>query len=513
MSPNERTQLLLALGGASLAGVLLYAMIRGRKRSNKGGNGKGRGIKNNFRVEQDQGANKGVLESSVHSDSSVHGGTLTTLGLEQPLVIAMVGLPARGKSYIVKMIIRYFSWIGLKPKVFNVGSFRRDVGLQSADADFFSASNADGKKIREDLAMRVQEVMYKWLHSGKGKDEQRIAIFDATNTTIERREALAQRARSENVFLLFVESICNDDEVLKRNYELKLQNEDYKDQDPAIARIDFAERVRAYERQYETIVDWEDNNRISYIKLINVGQKVISKNCFGYLPSQVAFYLQNVHINKRKIYLSLSSETMDSEEDAYKNNLVNNYDKLTESGRDYSLHLAKFIEMEMHANTGQIGQIDNNFLVLAGTAGVHAETILHLRMMCPCFTTPLLNELRAGDFHGLIREEIKRDFPDEYAKRQADKLHYRYPGVGGESYLDVIERIRPAIIELERQRRSVLVVCHLAVLRCIYAYFTGTEAKKIPFVPIKMHEVIELSPGPFGCEVRTIKPSSEVSFS
>jgi 6-phosphofructo-2-kinase len=28
----------------------------------------------------------------------------------------------------------------------------------------------------------------------------------------------------------------------------------------------------------------------------------------------------------------------------------------------------------------------------------------------------------------------------------ADKLNYRYPGVGGESYLDVIERIRPVII-------------------------------------------------------------------
>ena len=45
--------------------------------------------------------------------------------------------------------------------------------------------------------------------------------------------------------------------------------------------------------------------------------------------------------------------------------------------------------------------------------------------------------------------------------------------MGGESYLDVIERVRPVIIELERQRRSIVIVCHLAVLRCIYAYFMG----------------------------------------
>jgi broad specificity phosphatase PhoE len=31
--------------------------------------------------------------------------------------------------------------------------------------------------------------------------------------------------------------------------------------------------------------------------------------------------------------------------------------------------------------------------------------------------------------------------------------------------MDVIERVRPVIIELERQRRSIVIVCHLAVLR------------------------------------------------
>ncbi len=55
--------------------------------------------------------------------------------------------------------------------------------------------------------------------------------------------------------------------------------------------------------------------------------------------------------------------------------------------------------------------------------------------------------------------------PAEFAKRTADKLAYRYPGAAGESYLDVIERVRPVIIELERQRRSIVIVCHLAVLR------------------------------------------------
>lgn len=59
----------------------------------------------------------------------VGAGAITTLGLEQPLVIAMVGLPARGKSYLVKMIRRYLRWIGFETDVFNVGNYRRKIGL------------------------------------------------------------------------------------------------------------------------------------------------------------------------------------------------------------------------------------------------------------------------------------------------------------------------------------------------------------------------------------------------
>lgn len=255
-------------------------------------------------------------DNSDHPSSSMPPAstqTWTALGLEQPLVIAMVGLPARGKSYLVKMIIRYLKWTGFECKVFNVGSYRRQVGLASADSNFFDTSNPNNHKIREQLAMAVQESMYTWLHE-TNEEKRRVAVFDATNTTKDRRLALAHRAASENVFLLFVESICDDQEVLMKNYELKLQNDDYKGMDPDTARRDFLSRVKQYERVYETITDDENHGTIAYIKLINVGQKVITRNCHGYLPSQVAFYLQNVHINPRKIYLSVICETADTTE-------------------------------------------------------------------------------------------------------------------------------------------------------------------------------------------------------
>jgi hypothetical protein len=274
-----------------------------------------------------------ILETHKDPENLSHKPYPTWLpfGFEQPLVIAMVGLPARGKSYIVNMIIRYLKWIGIEARVFNVGSYRRKMGLQSADSKFFDGNNEEGKRMREELAMAVQDSMYEWLHSGK-EFKRRVAIFDATNTTIKRRLLLSQHAKEKGVELLFVESICNDQEVLRQNYNLKLQNDDYKGMDPEKARQDFMDRVRAYEKVYEvrrlrrvtmfrcliglvsglaqTIEDDEDDNQISYIKLVNVGQKVITRNCHGYLPSQVAFYLQNVHIQPRKIYLSVNAEAV-----------------------------------------------------------------------------------------------------------------------------------------------------------------------------------------------------------
>jgi predicted kinase len=198
------------------------------------------------------GYTPGLSSRSGESVSNNGGQALANLGFEQPLVIAMVGLPARGKSYLVKMITRYLKWIGFECQVFNVGSHRRKMGLASAESNFFDSSNPEFKSMRENLAMSVQEEMYVWLHENENLSaKKRIAIFDATNTTTSRRLALARKARGENVFLLFVESICDDETVLKRNYDLKLQNEDYKLMDPETARKDFLSRVKEYEKVYE----------------------------------------------------------------------------------------------------------------------------------------------------------------------------------------------------------------------------------------------------------------------
>ncbi|RUO95651.1 histidine phosphatase superfamily [Jimgerdemannia flammicorona] len=46
-----------------------------------------------------------------------------------------------------------------------------------------------------------------------------------------------------------------------------------------------------------------------------------------------------------------------------------------------------------------------------------------------------LNEIYSGICEGLTYREIQEKFPGEFNARQQNKLYYRYPGMGGESYL------------------------------------------------------------------------------
>ncbi|KAJ2586361.1 6-phosphofructo-2-kinase, partial [Coemansia sp. RSA 1804] len=93
---------------------------------------------------------------------------------------------------------------------------------------FFDPDNKKAKQIREQVAMDVFEDLLRWLQAGG-----QIAIHDATNSTIERRNALINRLKTEaDVNLLFVESICTDKDIINRNIKLKTQSPDYIGIDP-----------------------------------------------------------------------------------------------------------------------------------------------------------------------------------------------------------------------------------------------------------------------------------------
>ena len=142
--------------------------------------------------------------------------------------------------------------------------------------------------------------MIKWFEQDGGV----VAILDATNSTKARRRWVAQRCEENNVQSLYVESKCDDEDLIMSNIlEVKTTSPDYKGQDPEEAAKDFRNRIRNYEKVYQTIDDKYEND-LTYVKLINVGRQVIINRIQDYLQSRVVYYLMNLHIRPRSIWLS-----------------------------------------------------------------------------------------------------------------------------------------------------------------------------------------------------------------
>jgi 6-phosphofructo-2-kinase/fructose-2,6-biphosphatase 2 len=235
------------------------------------------------------------------------------------ICVVMVGLPARGKSLIAQKgegiffwprtlltshntVVRYLHWLSIKSKTFNVGQYRR-TATPNPSAEFFDTSNPEGERLRKAAAEAAVNDMCKWFRERKGL----IAILDATNSTKTRRRWIQERCSAENIATLFVESKCDDEDLIMSNIlEVKTTSPDYVGQDPEEAAADFRNRIRNYEKVYQTID--EDEQDLTYVKLIDVGKQVIINQIQDYLQSRVVYYLMNLHIKPRSIWLSRVSQ-------------------------------------------------------------------------------------------------------------------------------------------------------------------------------------------------------------
>ncbi|KAI9281839.1 6-phosphofructo-2-kinase-domain-containing protein [Sporodiniella umbellata] len=399
------------------------------------------------------------------------------------IACVMVGLPARGKTYISQKVCRYLTWLGINTKVFNVGNYRRKLHGAHLPHTFFDPHNSLGEQQRREAAAAALEDMIRWFNEDQGI----VAIYDATNSTVKRRRWLCNTLAKEDIQVLFIESICQDEELILSNIkEVKLSSPDYTDTDPDEAAIDFMARIEHYKERYETIVEPD----LTYIKLINVGSQNVINMIQGYLESRIVYYLMNLHIAPRKIYFSRHGESQ--------YNLMGKIggdSPLSERGRSYADKLPELIKI----NLG-----NQPLTVWTSTMKRTIETSKNLEY--PKLQWKALDELDAGVCDGMTYEEIEEKYPDDFANRDEDKFNYRYKG--GESYRDVVLRLEPIIMELERHE-NILIIGHQAILRCIYAYFMNYKHEDLPYIKIPLHTVIELTPKAYGCDEKRFKVDIE----
>lgn len=385
----------------------------------------------------------------------------------------MVGLPARGKTHISRRVARYLSWLGYRTRVFNVGNYRRERVGSHQDHTFFDPENPAGASARREVAMAALDDMLAWF-SSRGE----VGIYDATNSTRDRRAQVAERCREAGIQVVFVESICEDEEVIASNIrQTKLHMPDYAGMDPVAAVADFRARIAHYERGYETVGEDEG----SFVKVIDVGRKLVAHRVDGFLPSRLVYFLMNIHPIPRPIYL-----TRHGESELNVLSRIGGDSGLSPTGEEFAQQLATFVERDV--GQGELRVWTSTLRRTMETARpLHRQTI----------EWRALDEIDAGECDGMTYDEIRAVMPKEFEARSADKFDYRYPR--GESYRDVIRRLEPVIIELERERCPVLVVAHQAVLRALYAYLMDKPPRECPHLAMPLHTVVKLTPTTYGC--------------
>ncbi|XXX77179.1 6-phosphofructo-2-kinase/fructose-2,6-bisphosphatase [Sorangium sp. So ce134] len=393
-----------------------------------------------------------------------------------PIVLAMVGLPARGKTSIARKIARYLSWLGHPTRLFNVGNYRRAHLGTAQPHQFFDPDNTQGRQALLGMAMTALDDLIGWLSSGG-----EVAIYDATNSTRARRNLVTERCQAHGFPVVFIESICNDESIIETNVrETKLRSPDYQGVDPEEALRDFRARIAHYARAYEPLGEPEK----SYIKIIDVGRQVVLNRIHGYLPARLVPLLMNMHLTPHPIWLTRHGESVFNEK-----GLLGGDSDLSARGDEYAKNLAVFIRERAG---------DEHVNVWTSTLRRTIQTARPITQNHVAWRA--LDEIDAGVCEGMTYEEIRQQMPEVFNARAADKFRYRYPR--GESYEDVIQRLDPLIIQLERQRSPVLVIGHQAVLRALYAYLVDRPAPSCPTLPIPLHTVIELTPTAYACEER-----------
>lgn len=104
--------------------------------------------------------------------------------------------------------------------------------------------------------------------------------------------------------LFFVESICDDPNLIEQNIiEVKVSSPDYANMNKDDALDDFRLRIEHYQEKYQPLHETEEN-AYSYMKIYNTGEKIIIHKHEGHIQSRIVYFLMNIHISKRTIYLT-----------------------------------------------------------------------------------------------------------------------------------------------------------------------------------------------------------------
>ncbi|KAJ1920363.1 hypothetical protein H4219_001338 [Mycoemilia scoparia] len=385
------------------------------------------------------------------------------------------------------------TWLGVKSKHFGVGEYRRHLYGSKVSADTFDPGNSATEKLRRKANEECLNDMIDFLTKQGGQ----VGIYDASNLVATERRELYNKLFEIGIHPLFIEYICDKQEVVEDNIrKVKVISPDYVSWDKEKAFEDFKEKIKRMEPLYQTIEDID----LPFVKLYNVGDRIIVNQINGYLQTRIVFYLMNLHISNRTIYLARSGQSV--REDSYKADA-----QLSEEGIKYSKALYKAVTKRINETQGS--QKTNEASKLPSALKVWTSARLKCSQTTEYFKQDpnavvrqrmLLKGLNPGLCESLDMDQIKEQFPKEYEHFIKNPYTHRFPRA--ESYHDVAVRLEAVILELEREKNDVIIIAPESVLRCIYAYFAPNPVPKneIPNLKFPRTTFMEITPTAYGCK-------------
>lgn len=415
------------------------------------------------------------------------------------MIVIMVGLPGRGKTYVAQHILRYFMWNHYKCCRFTHQSYRKRA---TGTAASFPTHVPDAERLTS--ALLATEINEYFSTGGN------LAIIDGTHSTQLRRqtlrEILLERTGLPSNRIIFVEVFSNDHALIMSN--VLLAKEASRDPSPTFVE-DYMTNMRQHEEVYKTLTAQTDGE-ISFIRIEN--QQTYNLNRIdGWLQSRLAYMLHNLRHTPLPLYMTRSGEYED-----LVSGRVGGNSRLSKAGEAYSKALFEFMKNEM------CGQ---HFVVMSSCAARCTQTVRHFvhaalknrevvqeppapahlpppplsqalgsseslsssqgsqSGIAPSVSTlsnetancrvayfPTLDDINHGDCEGQLWSDINATLPNTMASMKGDPYHVAWPN--GESLDQLFTgRLEPHIHEIQASSQPVLVVSHTSLIQGFFAYF------------------------------------------
>lgn len=386
----------------------------------------------------------------------------------QKLYVAMVGLPARGKSTLARRIGEGLTAEGIKARIFNNGDMRRALmGAESTEPDFYNPDNSFGREAREIICRRNMEQASSWLAQGG-----EVAILDATNASRARRALIEKTLNNHPV--LFVECVNEDPLLLNACIRRKATLPEYAAYSEQEALESFMKRIGYYESIYDPL----DRERF-WLCVDSTANRILDERPCEGSPYYPAIREIVVSVWTHCLYLVRHGQTEFNVQGR-----IGGDPPLTAKGRAQAQALAR----HMHGR-----RIDWVFTSTRLRSHETAAPLLSERPGAHVMALKEFDEIWAGDCEGMLYSEIRRRMPEVTAGRNADKYGYAYPN--GESYALLRERVQRGL------RRALFlagdtpltIVGHQAINRVLLSLFLRQRSEDVPYIHIPQNQYYHIS--------------------